>query len=129
MRNHLENQWGVQMTPPPPPTWVNLVVRGLRTFSLSPNIRISFKKMSVQHLVNRSTQNMRFKLICKLENFQISVTYSIIRSRIARAKNVFSSRKELLTKSFSLDLKKRIIKTVIWSTHTAMLYMTPSRGH
>ena len=38
-----------------------------------------------------------------------------IRSRIARAKNVFSNRKELLTKVFSCDLKKRIIKTAIWS--------------
>ncbi|KAG7494822.1 hypothetical protein JOB18_038345 [Solea senegalensis] len=39
-----------------------------------------------------------------------------IKSRIARAKDTFSKRKELLTKSFSLPLKKRIIKTVIWST-------------
>ena len=39
-----------------------------------------------------------------------------IRWRIARAKNAFSNRKELLTKSFTLDLKKRIVKTVIWST-------------
>ena len=39
-----------------------------------------------------------------------------IRSRIARARNAFSNRKELLTKSFSLDLKKRIVKTAIWST-------------
>ena len=37
-------------------------------------------------------------------------------SRIARAKNTFSNRKELLTKSFNLDLKKIIVKTVIWST-------------
>ena len=37
-------------------------------------------------------------------------------SRIARAKNAFSNRKELLTKSFNLDLKKIIVKTVIWST-------------
>ena len=39
-----------------------------------------------------------------------------IRSGIARETNAFSNRKELLTKSFSLDLKKRIVKTVIWST-------------
>ena len=37
-------------------------------------------------------------------------------SRIARAKNAFTKRKELLTKASSLCLKKRIIKTVIWST-------------
>ena len=38
--------------------------------------------------------------------------------RIARAKNAFIKRKELLTRAFmiSLCLKKRIIKTVIWST-------------
>ena len=36
-----------------------------------------------------------------------------IRWRMARAKNAFSKRKELLTEAFSLCLKKRIIKTVI----------------
>ena len=39
-----------------------------------------------------------------------------IKCRIARAKEAFSLRKELLTKAFNLTLKKRIIKTVIWST-------------
>ena len=39
-----------------------------------------------------------------------------IRWRIAREKNAFPDKKELLTKSFSLDLTKRIVKTVIWST-------------
>ena len=42
-----------------------------------------------------------------------------IRSRIAGARNASLNRKELLTKSFSLDLKKRIVKTVIWN---ALLY-------
>ena len=38
--------------------------------------------------------------------------------RIARAKNAFTKRKELLKRvvMISLCLKKRIIKTVIWST-------------
>ena len=39
-----------------------------------------------------------------------------IKTRIARAKDAFSKRKELMTKSFSLILKKRIIKAVVWST-------------
>ena len=39
-----------------------------------------------------------------------------IRWRIDRAKNAFSNKKELLTKSFSLDLTKKIVKTCIWST-------------
>ena len=39
-----------------------------------------------------------------------------IRWRIDRAKNAFSNKKELLTKSFSLDLTKKIVKTGIWST-------------
>ena len=39
-----------------------------------------------------------------------------IRLRIAWAKNAFSNREELLTKVFSLDLRERVIKTVIWST-------------
>ena len=39
-----------------------------------------------------------------------------IRWRIAHAKNAFPDKKELLTQSFSLDLTKRIVKTVIWST-------------
>ena len=37
-------------------------------------------------------------------------------SRIIREKNAFTKRKELLTKACSLCLKKKIIKTVIWST-------------
>ena len=39
-----------------------------------------------------------------------------VRSRIARAKNAFSNRKEFLTKFCTLDLNKRIVKIVIWST-------------
>ena len=35
--------------------------------------------------------------------------------RIARAKEVFSKRKELLNKRFNEKLKKRTIKTLIWS--------------
>ena len=48
-----------------------------------------------------------------------------IRSRIARAKFGFTKRKELLTKPFSLWLKKRIIETVIWST---LLYGVETRS-
>ena len=46
-----------------------------------------------------------------------------IRWIIARAKNAFPDKKELLTKSFSLDLTKRIVKTIIWST---LLYVAES---
>ena len=48
--------------------------------------------------------------------FSLPTNWKDIRSRMARTKNAFSNRKELLTKFFSLDLKKRIVKTVIWST-------------
>ena len=39
-----------------------------------------------------------------------------IRTRIAHAKEACSSRKELLTKSFSLTLRKRLVKSLAWST-------------
>jgi hypothetical protein len=39
-----------------------------------------------------------------------------IRSRIGMAKTAFNKRKELLTKKMSRHVKKKIIKTVIWST-------------
>lgn len=38
-----------------------------------------------------------------------------VNKRIAMAKNAFMKRKELLSKSLDLDLKKRIVKTFIWS--------------
>ena len=38
-----------------------------------------------------------------------------IRSRIALAKVAFNSRRELLTKKFSIRLKKEMIKTLRWS--------------
>jgi len=39
-----------------------------------------------------------------------------IRSRIAMAKQAFNKRRELLTKRMSKQLKKRVIKAVVWST-------------
>ena len=36
-----------------------------------------------------------------------------IRTRIARAKDTLSARKELLTKFFSLKLRKRLVKSLI----------------
>ena len=38
-----------------------------------------------------------------------------IKSRIAMAKDAFNNRRELLTKRMNKELKKRIIKTVVWS--------------
>ena len=35
--------------------------------------------------------------------------------RIAIAKDAFSKRKELLTQKMSVDVKKQIVKTVVWS--------------
>ena len=48
-----------------------------------------------------------------------------IRSRIARAKNAFTKRKDLPTKAFSLCPKRRFLKTVIWKT---LLHGTESRS-
>ena len=42
-----------------------------------------------------------------------------IRKRIVMEKQTFMKRKSLLTKTFKLNLKKRIIKTTVWSV---MLY-------
>ena len=39
-----------------------------------------------------------------------------IRMRIARTKDAFSARKELLTTSFSLTMRKRLVKSLVWST-------------
>ena len=36
--------------------------------------------------------------------------------RIAHVKDAFSSRKELLARSFSLTLRKRLVKSLVWST-------------
>jgi len=41
---------------------------------------------------------------------------SEIKIRIALAKEAFSKRKELFTKSFRKDLKKKIVKTLVWTT-------------
>ena len=38
-----------------------------------------------------------------------------VRTRIARAKEAFSKRRELLTKSMSHKIKKKLIKTSVWS--------------
>ena len=48
-----------------------------------------------------------------------------IRSRIARAKNAFTKRKELLTKAFSLYLKKRISSKIpAWSPFELAIWLT-----
>jgi len=39
-----------------------------------------------------------------------------VRTRIAMAKDAFNKKRELLTKRMSTSLKKRVIKTVVWST-------------
>jgi len=39
-----------------------------------------------------------------------------IKTRIGMAKNAFNQRKELLSKNLNKDLKKRIVKAIIWST-------------
>ena len=38
-----------------------------------------------------------------------------IRIRLAQAKEAFNRRKELLTQKFSLKLKKRLVRTLVWS--------------
>ena len=37
-----------------------------------------------------------------------------MKARIVLAKDAFSKRKELLTKSLSKELKKRIVKVLVW---------------
>jgi len=39
-----------------------------------------------------------------------------IKVRIALAKEAFSERRELLTKPFLKEVKKKIVKTLVWST-------------
>jgi len=39
-----------------------------------------------------------------------------IKVRIALAKEAFNERRELLTKSFRKEVKKKIVKTLVWST-------------
>jgi len=39
-----------------------------------------------------------------------------IKVRIALAKETFSKRRELLTKPFCKEVKKKIVKTLVWST-------------
>ena len=59
-------------------------------------------------------------MICYIssEEFLLEVAGNIIiaEENSPPAKNAFTKRKELLTRAFSLCLKKRIIKTVICST-------------
>ena len=38
-----------------------------------------------------------------------------IQARIALAKEAFSKRKELLTKRFSMDVKKQVVTTLTWT--------------
>src|SRR6478609_5236763 len=37
-----------------------------------------------------------------------------VRTRIGMAKDAFNKRKELLTRSFRVDLRKRLVKTLVW---------------
>ena len=44
-------------------------------------------------------------------------TCTEIKSKIAVAKNLNNSRRELLSKKMNKDLKKKLIKTFVWSDH------------
>ena len=37
-----------------------------------------------------------------------------VKVRIGMAKDAFNKRRELMTKSFSVDVKKRLIKSLVW---------------
>ena len=48
-----------------------------------------------------------------------------VKSRIAMAKEAFNDRKELFTKSIKLQLKKKVVKCLVWSV---ALYMDVKHG-
>ena len=74
--------------------------------------------------VNWWSQESLFKFLGSLiiQNWSC---WKEIRSRIARAKNAFTKRKELLTKAFSLYLKKRISSKIpAWSSFELAIWFT-----
>ena len=92
------------------------------------DMRINVKKTKVMK-VTRERQGSRVNIV--LDGQQLEQVSSFkylgswitedgkceleVRTRIARAKEAFSKRRELLTISMSHKIKKKMIKTLVWS--------------
>jgi hypothetical protein len=92
------------------------------------NMKVNVKKTKVMKvsrkgggIVNINIEGQKVEQVTKFKYLGSWITDDgrcelEVRSRIAMAKEAFSKRKELLTKKMSRHVKKKIIKTVIWST-------------
>ena len=76
--------------------------------------KITCEKFSITINGQRLEQNTRFSYLGSIRTEDRKCTKDII-TRIARAKKVFNKRKELFNKRYNENLKKRIIKILIWS--------------
>ena len=76
------------------------------------------KKLTIKIKGQELEQVQKFKYLGSLLN-EDNRSIEDIKMRIAIAKDAFNKRKELMSKNFNKDLKKKIIKTIVWST---MLY-------
>ena len=71
-------------------------------------------------VINISIDGQRVEQVSKFKYLGAWITEdgrseTEIKTRLGMAKDAFSKRKELLTRSMSKRVKKKIVKTVIWS--------------
>jgi len=102
-------------------------MNSLNKFAKLYDMRINTKKTKIMRVCREGGK----KLTIKIDDEEIEQVTSFcylgsqitedgrceseIKARIAMAKVVFNGRRELMTKSFSKELKKKIIKTLVWS--------------
>ena len=72
------------------------------------------------NILNRTVEGQKVEQVSKFKYLGAWITEdgrseTEIKTRIGMAKDAFSMRKELLTRGMSRGVKKRIVKTVIWS--------------
>ena len=107
------------------------LVSSLDKVTESYGMKISIKKTKVMQITRKKKEDLKITIkdqtLEEVDEFKYlgsmlttdGSSQTEIRKRIAMGKQAFMKRKSLLTKSFKLNLKKRIIKTTIWSV---MLY-------
>jgi len=93
-------------------------IRKTKVMKVTRNKNRLNNKITIKIKGQELEQVQKFKYLGSLLN-EDNRSIEDIKMRIAIAKEAFNKRKELMTKNFNKDLKKRIIKTIVWST---MLY-------
>src|SRR5437870_13429525 len=102
------------------------IMDGLNSTSLEYGIKIKIKKTKVMKVskvggeVNITINGTKIEQVKSFKYLGHTMTddgrcETEINSRIAQAKEAFSDRKELLTKSLEKSTKVKIVKTLVWT--------------